>query len=380
MEHPGKKTVVHVITGLVDGGAEGALYRLVRHDTSAAHHVISLTGEGKYGALLAEAGIPLTALDMKMNGSLVRTLRALYRKLRELKPDVVQTWLYHADLLGGIVARIAGIRNVFWSIRGTDFSKVGGSRSAHVIAKVCAPFSYVVPKRIIAVAERAIEVHRRMYYNTRKMTVVHNGYDFSQLKPSPDLRVSFREEMGVEKNVPLVGYVARFNEQKDHQTLLAALSELHQSGVQFRAVLVGTGITRDNTALVQAIAANNLTNRVALLGPRMDIPTVMNGLDLHVMSSAFGEGFPNVLAEAMACETPCVTTDVGDAAKIVDRHGWVVAPSSPAELARAIGNALTEWRTQPEAFRNRQRAGRKFVTQNFSITRMIEGFHAVWGS
>lgn len=380
MEHPGKKTVVHVITGLVDGGAEGALFRLVSHDTSATHHVISLTGEGKYGALLSEAGIPLTVLDMKMNGSLVRTLGALYQKLRELKPDVVQTWLYHADLLGGIVARIAGIRNVFWSIRGTDFSKVGGSRSAHIIAKVCAPFSYVVPKKIIAVAERAIEVHKRMHYNTRKMTVVHNGYDFSQLKPSPHLRVSFREEVGAENNVPLVGYVARFNEQKDHQTLLAALGELHQSGVPFHAVLVGTGITSDNTALVQAITANNLTNCVTLLGPRMDIPTVMNGLDLHVMSSAFGEGFPNVLAEAMACETPCVTTNVGDAAKIVDQHGWVVAPSNPPELARAIGSALTEWRTQPEAFRTRQHAGREFVTQNFSITRMIEGFHAVWNS
>jgi len=93
--------VLHIITGLNDGGAETVLYRLVTHDADNDHNVVSLTGEGKYGLLLQEKGIKVMALEMPRGRVTASGLLQLWRTVRTVRPDVVQTWMYHADLLGG---------------------------------------------------------------------------------------------------------------------------------------------------------------------------------------------------------------------------------------------------------------------------------------
>ena len=103
---------------------------------------------------------------------------------------------------------------------------------------------------------------------------------------------------------------------------------LNKKGFDYSAVLVGKNLDHNNDDLVSKIRENGLTDRIILLGERSDIPAVMNGIDLFVLSS-LSEAFPNVLNEAMACGTPCVTTNVGDASLIVDNTGWVVSPKDP---------------------------------------------------
>lgn len=371
------KTTLHIITGLSDGGAEAVLYRLCAQDAGGRHSVISLTDAGKYGPLLEEAlEVPVICLDMPRGRVTLSGLQRLWSALRTGKPDVVQTWMYHADLLGGVAARLAGRRNVVWGIHNTTLEPGKSRRSTMAVARVCAWLSGVVPRRIVCCAERSVTVHADLGYDRRRMRVVPNGYDLTVFRPDATAGAAVRRELGVDDNEALVGFVARHDPQKDHDTLLLALKALADRGLRPSCLLVGSGLDAANAPLVRRIDDLGLSGQVRLLGRRNDIPAVMNALDLHLMSSAFGEAFPNVLAEAMACGTPCVSTDVGDAAAIVGDTGWIVPPRDPAALAQAVALALQE-RGAP-SWARRRAAARERVETRFSIARMVDSYHAVW--
>lgn len=371
-----KKTVLHIITCLHDGGAEAVLYRLCTHDDASRHHVVSLMGPGKYGPLLASKGIKVTCLDMPKGRITLRGLFRLWRVIRATRPDVVQTWMYHADLVGGTIARLAGRRNVVWGIRNTTLSPQESSLGTIRVAHLCAWISKQIPRRILCCAEKAREVHAALGYDASKMRVVPNGYDLSLFRSDPVLRERLRGELEIAPETPVISFVARFDPQKDHVGLLQAFSLLRRKGVQPLCLLVGAGVDDENTRLVEQIRTLGLSGQVRLLGKRTDIPAVMNAIDLYVMSSAYGEAFPNALAEAMACGTPCVATDVGDAAMIVGETGWIVSPRNPEALAEALAKALAERNTP--AWEGRKKAARSRMESRFTIGRMVEGFHAVW--
>lgn len=367
--------VLHIITGLADGGAEAVLHRLITHDPQDEHHVVSLTGHGKYGPLLADAGVAVTALHMPRGRLTWHALRSLWRTLRQVRPDVVQTWMYHADLLGGVAASAQRLP-VVWGIHNTTLEPGRSSRATMWVARACAGLSRRVPARIVACAEAAVRVHAALGYDEGRMVVIPNGYDLSRFRPDAPARARLRAVWGVANVVPLIGMVARFDPYKDHQNLLAALGILRQRGLAFRAVLIGTGVDDGNAALKAAIATEGLDGNVRLLGPMTDIPAVMNALDVHVLSSS-AEAFPNVLAEAMACGTPCVATDVGDAALIVGEAGWVVPPRDAQALAAALEEALAAWRDRA-AWARRQADCRARIESQFAIGAMVQRYRAVW--
>jgi glycosyltransferase involved in cell wall biosynthesis len=186
-----------------------------------------------------------------------------------------------------------------------------------------------------------------------------------------------RRELGLDADAAVLGMVARYHPQKDHGNLLDALSILAERHPAFTCVLAGTGLEAANAELTAAVARRGLIDKVRLLGPRQDIPAVMNALDLHVLSSAYLEAFPNVVAEAMACGTPCVATDVGDARRIIDTTGWIVPPGDSRALAQAIEAALTACKDEA-AWCDRQRACRTRIVENFSLDRMIGSYEAAW--
>lgn len=368
--------VLHITTGLNDGGAEAVLYRLISHDEPSRHHVLSLMDEGKYGPLLREAGARVTCLNMPRRRLTLGGLWHLWCLLRNERPDVVQTWMYHGDLVGGVMARLAGISQVFWGIRHTTLEPGKSARSTIWVARISAWLSHWVPQTIICCADKAREVHAALGYAAEKMVVIPNGYDLDRIKPDAAARERLRREWGVADDNFLIGMVGRFDPQKDHANLITALGEFKRTCDPFRCVLVGKDLTKDNVALNAWIATQGLERHVLLLGQRNDIAAVMNALDVHVLSSAYGEAFPNVLAEAMACGTPCVTTDIGDAARIVGDTGWVISPKDPQALSEAIAHAYRAWSCSN--WESRQLAARQQVRENFSIQRMVSSFRHVW--
>ncbi|OAD12758.1 glycosyltransferase family 4 protein [Achromobacter insolitus] len=370
--------VLHIITGLGQGGAESVLFRLATYpEENVEHVVVSLTDEGIYGERLRAAGVAVHVLGMKRGRVSLGGFLALRALVAAERPDAVQTWMYHADLIGGLAARLAGVRAIAWGIRNSGEHLERSSRSARMVLRACALLSGRIPKAIVCAAQKSAERHADKGYDRARMVVIANGYDLSRYAPNAEARSRVRAQWGVPQDVPAIGCVARWDPLKDHANLLRAIAALVRDGrdAGLRCVLIGRGMETDNAELGALVDKLGLRDRLVLAGPSDDVPAAMNGLDLHVLSSC-AEGFPNVVAEAMACGVYCVVTDVGDAAYIVGDAGVVVPPEQPEALARGIETALHE-----VAARGRERAGeagRARVLENFDIARMVQSYIAVW--
>lgn len=371
--------VLHVITNLDDGGAQTVLLRLVTADAHDRHGVISLTDEGVVGARLAAAGVPVRTIGLPRGRLTAPGFAHLVRAIRRARPDVVQTWMYHADLLGGLAARIAGARTVVWGIRNTDLDRSRVSRQTRLTARACAAVSRIVPRGIVSCSERAAQAHAALGYPAERIVVVPNGYDLGAFAPDLEARRRVRAELAIGETQALFGMVARWDPHKDHANLIAALAQLEGADIpDWRCALVGRDMDARNPALCALLARHGIGPRVLALGVRDDVPAVMNALDLHLLSSV-GEAFPNVVAEAMACGTPVVATDSGDAALIVGETGWIVPPGEPRALADAIRSALREL-SVPGARTVRAAACRERIARNFGLERMVAGYRAAWAA
>jgi glycosyltransferase involved in cell wall biosynthesis len=369
--------VLHITTGLGNGGAEAALFGLVTGDSADnAHQIVSLTDAGYYGERLQNAGLTVHALGMPRGTITPRAMAELYRLIRAARADQVQTWMYHANLVGGVVARFAGAR-VIWSIHHSDLDSTKVPFSTRLVAHVCAWLSVFVPARIIYCSRKAADVHVSLGYSPGRTVVVNNGVDVQRFKPDADGRARVRAEWGIVARQVLLGMVARWDPLKDHATLFAALAHV---GLRLpndcRLVLVGPGMDGSNADLVMLMARFGVQHRVLLAGPRPDVPAVMNALDLHILSSS-GEAFGNVSVEAMACGAPAIVTAAGAGAEIVGDTGWVVPVRTPRVLGEAIVTAIesmarvNDWSARKDACRAR-------VIEQFSLLRMIAGYQKTW--
>ena len=370
--------VLHIITSLNDGGAEALLYRMVTSKSDSFEHVVvSLMDAGKYGLLLEKAGINVHYLNIHRGKLGIFASFKIFDLVKKNQPDVVQTWMFHSDILGGIFARLAGVKNVIWGVHHTTLFKGESKYSTILIVKLNAFLSRFIPNKIIYCAQKSREVQESIGFSASKGVVVSNGYDVSQFIRNDQLGYIFRNDLNISGNF-LIGNVGRYNPLKDHKNLLLALKEVKaKSNAKWHCILVGTDLDEANLELSGLIYELGLTDSVSLIGRRNDIPSVMNAIDLLVLSSS-SEAFPNVLNEAMACGTPCVTTDVGDAALIVSDTGWSVPAHNPNALAVAIIRMIDENKLNESAWENRRSLSRERIVENFSLEKMIAKYEFVW--
>jgi glycosyltransferase involved in cell wall biosynthesis len=371
--------VLFIITGLSTGGAETMLLKLLeRLDRKRfSPHVISLTTLGEIGPRIAALGIPVEAMGMKPGLPSPMGFLRLMRMIRRVKPDVVHTWLYHADLLGGLAARLAGISAIGWCIRNSNLDKDKTKFSTRAVVGLCARLSTWIPSKILSCSEEARRVHVALGYAAEKMRVVPNGFDLARFKPDGDARSAVRADLGIADSTPLVGLISRFDPQKNHAGFFEAAGRLYRRMPHVHFVLAGQGIDRNNAALMQAINKAGVLANTHLLGLRSDVPRLMAALDVLASSSSYGEAFPNVLGEAMACGVPCVVTDVGDSAYIVGDTGRVVASGDMRGLAAALEDLLALPPAVKAALGERARAR---VAAHFEIGRVVQQYENFYES
>lgn len=329
--------VTHIITNLHTGGAETMLYRLLAHTDRVTFEpqVISMIDIGPIGEKIRALGIPVRALGMRRGVPNPLGVLRLARWLSLDPPHVVQTWMYQADLVGGLAASLTGDLPVAWGIHSTGLDPRSEKRTKIWTVRACARLSRRLPSRIVCCAENSREVHAKLGYMKKKMLVIPNGCDLTVFRPDPEARPSVRNELGVEEGRLLIGLVARFDSPKDHRTFVRAAALLHARVPEVDFVLCGDGITWKNRELAGWIDAAGIRSCCHLLGRRIDVPRLTAALDVASTSSSYGEAWPLIIGEAMACGVPCVVTDVGDSALIVGDTGRAVPPKDPEALANA---------------------------------------------
>jgi glycosyltransferase involved in cell wall biosynthesis len=332
---PAPIRVVHLISGLAVGGTEMMLYKLLQASRTPEllHNVVSLTDAGSLGPRIEALGVPVHALGLRRGVPEPFAILRLRRLLRQDRPDVLQTWLYHADLLGLIGGKLAGVPSIVWNIRCSVMDQRYERGIGRLVLRALAALSRR-PDVVVANSQAGIDLHRRIGYQPRRWELLPNGFDLSRFRPDAGARASVRAELGVEPGTPLVGLVARLDPVKDHANFLCAARGVGKTHPHVHFVLVGTGVQTGNPVIEAMLSDFPQPDRVHLLGERGDVARLTAALDVATCCST-GEGFPNIIGEAMACGVPVVTTDVGDAAHVVADTGLVVPPRDCMQLAAA---------------------------------------------
>jgi len=335
--------ILHIMPDLNPGGAELMMKRLIEShlgDPRFEHRVISLRELRAVGPPLLAQGVQVEALHLTSMARLPGTLWRLARLIRAARPDIVQTWMYHADLLGGLAARAVGCRRILWGVRIADIgAQMGVPRLTSWIRSACARLSSRIPSRIIYVAESARRIHEGLGYDSSKSIVIPNGYRMPAPAPADRATSAIRRELGLGGSELLIGSAGRFSVQKDFPSFVRACARVAAELPEARFVIAGREIDTSNAELAGWIDDSGFADRFHLLGERKDLDACLAGLDVFCLHS-LQEGLPNVVAEAMAVGIPCVVTDVGDAAVLVEGTGIVVPPADPEALAAALVDML----------------------------------------
>jgi glycosyltransferase involved in cell wall biosynthesis len=365
--------VVHIIVSLDVGGAELMLKRLIeshRGNPDYQHSVISLQNVGKVGLQLRAMGVVVHGLDLRSALDIPRVLWQLVRMIRSSRVGIVQTWMFHADLLGGIAARLARNRKLIWGIRATEVD----ARLTRVVRWLCAKLSGVVPHTIVCAAEVSRRAHIALGYDASRMVVVPNGFDLTRLIATPEQREKLRTRCGFNAETMVVGYLGRFNLLKDQKNFVQAAGLVVQKHSNVHFLMVGSDLDTDNALLMEWITKTGYADHFVLLGERDDVPVCLAAMDLFCLSSR-AEGFPNVVGEAMAMGVPCVVTDVGDAAMLVADTGIVV----PKENSDALAQGLEHLLAMPSNTRQQlgQKAKKRIQTE-FTMERACERFESIY--
>jgi glycosyltransferase involved in cell wall biosynthesis len=363
--------VLHLITTLQSGGAQAMLANLV---TAAAgsdspHHIVveMIRSSGGCAERIRSAGVPLHSLGITRGRISPVALAGFMKLLRRERPDVVQTWLYHADLLGLLTLPVLRVPLV-WNVRCSWHVDIDG-----FAPRTCARFSKL-PTAVVVNSQAGRLVHEQLGYRPRRWCLIGNGFDVEAFRPDAGARARVRAELGISAATVLIGLVARWDPNKDHATFLAAAAQLSRERPDVHFLLVGEGVTHSNAQLQALIRDTDLSGRVHLLGMRTDMTTLTAALDIAACTS-LGEGFPNVVGEAMAAGVPCVTTDVGDAAQLVGDVRLVVPRRDPGALAAVWRQLLS---LEPAALRELGMAGRARISQHHDLSGVIRRYHSLY--
>jgi glycosyltransferase involved in cell wall biosynthesis len=356
--------VLHVITTLGLGGAERMLSSLVTASSQAnvTHAVASLVPGGVYAGRLRDAGVPVTELAVGPWPPNPWPLTTLARLIRRTQPHIVQGWMYHGDLVATLAVMLSGRRRqtqLAWTLQCSQMDARQYRRQLRVVIRTCAAISGRADI-VISNSEAGLASHVALGYRPNRARVIHPGIDTERFRPDRESARSVRQELGLPAGAPVVAHIARLDPMKDHACLRKAMGGL--PAVHVLAIGLGT----------EALPGPPTLHR---LGQRADVERLLTACDVSVSSSAFGEGFPNSLAESMAVGVPVAATDVGDTCTIVGDTGHVVPPGSPGQLADAILHLLRE---SSDARQARGARARARVVTHFGRPRMVDRFTALY--
>jgi len=368
--------VLHCITGLSGDGAQRMLLRLARGLSSSGirSHIVSLADEGVLGDDFRSNGIGVSALRLVNPLKLLPGVLAFRAVVRSFKPDIIQGWMYHANVFSSAVRAVSSTKApLIWNIRRglDDFSERRLVTRAWIRASAAASSQATT---IIYCSRRSQEQHEKLGFARHASAVIGNGFDVQRFQPSATKRMAFREALGLPRDAVVVGNVGRFDVAKGHRYLLEAFCRLASRYSQLHLVCVGRGVSWSESGLGDLASARQYMDRIHFVPEQRDVAYVFSAFDLYC-SASIAEGFPNVVAEALSSSLPVVATDTGATRELVASSGIVVSPRSALALEEGIEQLLRE--TSHELLM-RGEAGRQKMERYHSLAGVVAQYQELY--
>lgn len=373
--------VEHITTSLDMGGAQTMLAKLIEicalNPTSTQPWIVTLRPPGVLASRLAATGCDIYSLGMRSAiggpSALIRLARVTGRK----RPDLLQGWMYHGNLAASMAAMMAARSiPVIWNVRHSLADPLSEKRSTRAVLRVSARISHTTAA-IIYNSKAAAREHEAIGFAPDRAVHIPNGFNCSVFSPDRGRRACLQRLFGIDPGTLVVAMVARYHPMKDHLNLISAVAQARSEGHDLHLLLVGTDLDAPGNVAADAARATLPADRLTISGERLDVAEWLPGVDMVALSSAWGEGFPNILGEAMACGVPCVTTDVGDSAWVVGNAGMAVPPGNTPALATAIADLAAMPAETRHAVGSR---GRARVTEHFEIDKIVKTYRDLWST
>ena len=367
--------VLYVITSLSVGGAQKALLNLTTSELSTEYQpfVLALRPVDGLRQQFEQAGIPVAELKLNSLSGLLRAPVDLWRKVREIRPDIIHGWQHHGNLVAVLAWLFARCKPMLlWGMHHTP-EEATSERLQHALVLRLGQWLSRFPDKILYVSKRSQQRHGEMGYASGRSLVVANGIAV-QANVSNGVRTEIRAELNIPDGVPVIGSLTRYVPEKDIPNLVDAIRLFVGAGNDACFLLAGEGMGADNPELVALLESAGCKERVRLLGVRKDAGRLIAAMDVATLSSR-REAFPLFLAEAMAAGVPCVATDVGDIAEFVGATGLVVPRESSTRLAAAWEQLLS----LPEMERQQKgQAAQARIRDTYSLDTVIRLYRCIF--
>lgn len=366
--------VLHVITGLDQGGAERQLCSLLsmgKHTEYSA--VFSLKEPGVMAEKLLQSGVPLFSGGAQRSLSL-NWISGLKRAVMSWKPDLIIGWMYHGNLAASLARQLGYRGPIIWNVRHSVQDLRLEKFSTRMVIRAGAWLSNC-PKRILYNSCTAAEQHEAIGYQKEGRLVLPNGFDVERFRPDSGRANAVRSDFGVDDEEILLGVVGRSHPMKNHLGWVSAMKQLLASGIRAHSIMMGAGVDDQEGPVARAVLNAGLQKHITLLPPTDKPERIYPAMDILVMPSLWGEGFPNVVGEAMASGVPALVTNVGDSASIVGKTGFVVSKGDPEMLAVRVREAIALGRPGLRALGVQ---ARERIVTKYDLSSLADKYHSLF--
>jgi glycosyltransferase involved in cell wall biosynthesis len=369
-----------IINDLNFGGAEIQLLQLVKKNNNKNKIlVLSLISIGNIGEKISDLGIEVESLNLKLNTNFILGFIKAFKIIKAYKPDVVHTWMYHSNIFGGFVAKFFGVQNIIWSIHHNDLTIKNNKTSTIIVAKLGAFFSKRIPNKIVCVSESVKKNHIDFGYDKNKIIVIYNGIDTEEFSFNEFSRNRVISEFNLNNKNITIGFFCRYDIIKNFRGFLLGIKLLEddqQYNYTFNILMAGNNVNNDNTSLKNLIHQLKFKSRIYLLGPRHDMASLYNSIDIFVNAS-FNEAFSLTLVEALSSERICISSIEGDPLKILEGIGEYFPANDSNLLKEAILRSILK---SPIEIQNSKQLGKKLIESSFSIETLFNKYSLIYNN
>ena len=366
------RKIIHIITGLNTGGAEMMLYKFL--SISKHHNVVISLGKStgtNIEEMISELGVNIYFAELKLQ-NLTNRQNNIIKTIKREKPDILQGWMYHGNIIAQIIGIFFNNIPVFWNVR---HSLHDLKREKLVLRFIIGASTFLskLASQIIYNSIISAKQHESIGYKSSKTIYIPNGFDQNVFTPQKrsDAKKVFKSKYDISENQIIIGHVARYHPMKGHKEFISAIKILVDKNFPVKGIMIGNSIDQNNAYLRGFIKRNRISNSLLLLGECKNTDELIAGFDILVSSSLWGEGFSNTIGEAMACGVPCVATDVGDSKKILKNLGKIVPPGDACSLAKACAEFI---RMPSDEIRLLSIKLRNEIVENYSITKIVNRY------